>query len=96
MTSEPKCVASNPFNSTTYLPATSKQCPVKAMSAKTPARTLFMADGWRGELCRCADCAAGVYTADRGLEFLLDPEDTVHHYEAKGKQEQGQLKYSNY
>ena len=51
-----------------------------------------MADGWRGELCRCADCAAGVYTADRGLEFLLDPEDTVHHYEAKGKQEQGQFK----
>jgi len=65
-----------------------KQCPVKTMSAKTRPGTMFMADGWRAELCRCADCGAGVY-AGRELEFLLDPEDTVHHYEAKGKEEQG-------
>ena len=63
------------------------------MSDKRKPVTMFMADGWRGELCRCKDCAAGVYAA-RGLDFLLDPEDTVHSYEAKGKQEQGQLKYN--
>ena len=44
---------------------------------------------------RCAECADGVYAA-RGLEFLLDSEDTVHHYEAKGKQEQGMLKCSHF
>ena len=50
--------------------------------------TMFLGDGWRNELCRCADCTKA-YEAT-GLAFLLDPEDTVHHYEAKGKQEQGQ------
>ena len=50
--------------------------------------TMFLEGGWRGELCRCADCTTA-YEAT-GLAFLLDPEDTVHHYEAKGKQEQGQ------
>ena len=48
---------------------------------------MFLEGGWRGELCRCADCTT-TYEAT-GLAFLLDPEDTVHHYEAKGKQEQG-------
>ena len=63
------------------------------MSVKATPQTMFMSEGWRGELCRCAECADGVFAA-RGLEFLLDPEDTVHHYEAKGKQEQGTMKYS--
>ena len=67
---------------------------MKSLSAKETPRTMFMSEGWRGELCRCAECAGGVYAA-RGFEFLLDPEDTVHHYEAKGQQEQGTLKYSH-
>ena len=66
---------------------------VKKLLRKSPKKDIFLPLNCHPELCRCADCGAGVY-AGRELEFLLDPEDTVHHYEAKGKEEQGQCAFS--
>lgn len=43
--------------------------------------SLFMLQGWREELCKCSDCKKKYQ--DLSLDFLLDPEDTVHHYENK-------------
>jgi len=45
--------------------------------------TLFLTSGWREALCKCADCSK-MYSA-QDLEFLLDCEDTVHHYEEKSR-----------
>lgn len=43
---------------------------------------------WRTKLCRCTACAA-MYTKN-GVAFLLDDEDTVHVYLAKGKEKAAQ------
>ncbi len=55
----------------------------KTAKASPSPSSLFLVSGWREHLCRCAACAARY--AERRLEFLLDPEDTVHHYEEKSK-----------
>lgn len=43
---------------------------------------------WRTKLCRCTDCVA-MYTKN-GVAFLIDDEDTVHVYLAKGKEKAAQ------
>ncbi|XP_052867368.1 putative E3 ubiquitin-protein ligase UBR7 [Anopheles cruzii] len=43
----------------------------------------FWVGGWRKSLCQCKQCAA-LYR-EHAVEFLLDPEDTVQHYEDVGK-----------
>ena len=45
--------------------------------------TLFMTGEWRKNLCKCDKCLE-MYK-EKKVEFLLDDEDTVHHYEAKSK-----------
>ena len=56
----------------------------KAMK-NSPPSTLFMPQGWREQLCKCSDCVAKY--EELSLEFLLDAEDTVHHYESKADTE---------
>jgi len=41
--------------------------------------SLFMLQGWREQLCKCGDCKTKYHNLS--LEYLLDPEDTVHYYE---------------
>ena len=42
-----------------------------------------MLQGWREQLCKCADCTRKYQ--ELSLDYLLDLEDTVHHYENKGE-----------
>lgn len=46
--------------------------------------TTFWDEGWRSQLCKCNDCLA-MYARNR-VEFLTNENDTVHSYEAKGKE----------
>jgi hypothetical protein len=39
--------------------------------------SLFMMEGWRDELCNCSTCTK-MYQ-ELSLDFLIDPEDTVHY-----------------
>ena len=63
-------------------------CPLK--SAEKSSETgkvsaLFLPGGWRDQLCKCVDCQK-LYS-DKKIEFLLDPEDTVHFYESQAMNE---------
>ena len=62
-------------------------CPVKQLdvenSVASPLPSLFFSDGWRTKICKCSECDKNL--SNEGLEFLTDPEDTVHHYESKSK-----------
>mgnify|MGYP001271301495 CR=1 FL=1 len=51
----------------------------------SPPFSLFMLQGWREQLCKCSDCVAKYQ--ELSLEFLLDAEDTVHHYESNADTE---------
>ena len=62
-----------------------KQARIQNITTKPTA--LFMLQGWREELCKCSDCTK-MYQENR-LDFLLDPEDTVHYYEKKAETEKG-------
>ena len=53
---------------------------VQSLKLSKPA-TLFMLDGWREQLCKCSDCIKKYQ--ESSLDYLLDLEDTVHHYENK-------------
>ena len=65
------------------------KCVISSSSDPLPeARTLFMVDGWRNQLCRCSDCTKK-YEDDK-VSYLLNPEDTVHHYEEKSKEIKGE------
>lgn len=58
------------------------ECLVKAAGEQKP-QTLFFIGNWRDGLCKCEDCAT-IYR-NGSLEFLSNPEDTVHHYESESK-----------
>lgn len=45
--------------------------------------TTFWAEGWRSNLCQCVKCMK-VYHKNK-VEYIIDPEDSVHSYEEKGK-----------
>ena len=49
------------------------------------AKSLFMPENWRKNLCKCDDCLK-MYQ-DQNLSFLIDEEDTVHYYESQAKNE---------
>lgn len=52
---------------------------------ETKAKTLFLPTNWRKKLCQCDECLK-LYK-DQAVAFLVDPEDTVHHYESQAKNE---------
>jgi len=47
-------------------------------------KATFWPEGWRSKLCRCVKCL-DLYKAE-SVEFLVDEQDTVEFYEAKGKE----------
>jgi len=47
----------------------------------------WWSDGWRLKLCRCSECLE-MYEK-LGVLFLIDPEDALGAYEAKGKENGG-------
>lgn len=55
---------------------------------KTEAKTMFLIANWRQELCKCDDCLK-LYQ-ENNVKFLIDEEDTVHHYESQAKNEGSQ------
>jgi len=48
-------------------------------------KTLFLPTDWRKQLCKCDDCLK-LYRQEN-VAFLIDEEDTVHHYESQAKNE---------
>ena len=63
------------------------ECPLKRNEDSGKDRnpqTLFMVSNWRNQLCKCSNCEK-IYQSE-SIEFLTDPEDTVHFYEAKSKE----------
>jgi len=64
-----------------------KTCKRKVIVVEEPqkAKTLFMPQNWRKELCKCDECLK-LYR-DQSLSYLIDDEDTVHHYESQATNE---------
>jgi len=65
------------------------ECKLKVLKSKLnieskQATTTFWDENWRSQLCKCDECLK-LY-AEKNLEFLIDETDTVHYYEAKGKE----------
>ncbi|XP_037077298.1 putative E3 ubiquitin-protein ligase UBR7 [Pollicipes pollicipes] len=58
-------------------------CKLKSMPRLEGKGSLFWKMGWRRHLCTCDACKA-LYAAD-GVEFLLDEDDSVAAYEARGR-----------
>merc|ERR1719273_50872 len=55
--------------------------------SKSKPLSLFMPLGWRYQLCKCSSCKK-MYQ-ELSLAFLIDVEDTVHHYVSKSASEKG-------
>jgi len=49
--------------------------------------SLFLPIGWRKQVCQCLKCVN--LFKEAGIAFLTDETDTVHHYEEKAKESQG-------
>lgn len=49
-----------------------------------PTKATFWPESWRSQLCRCVSCL-DLYKTEN-VEFLIDEQDTVEYYEAKGKE----------
>ncbi|EGZ15531.1 hypothetical protein PHYSODRAFT_546283 [Phytophthora sojae] len=50
----------------------------------TTLRPTFWSSEWRGELCQCSSCVA--LFEKHGIAALLDPEDSLHVYEATARE----------
>jgi len=51
--------------------------------------TMFLSENWRDQLCRCEECLSMYKQLD--VAFIIDPVDTVHHYEAQARESKGQF-----
>lgn len=83
-------VVKNGHNSTesTTGDAVKEECKLKSLKLKLNIEckqgTTFWDEGWRSQLCKCEECL-NLYVKNK-VEFLIDETDTVHYYEAKGKE----------
>lgn len=57
--------------------------PILKNTSYMKGTTSFWAEGWRSNLCQCDKCMK-LYLHNK-LEYIIDPEDSVHSYEEKGK-----------
>lgn len=57
--------------------------PKITLSNESEDKATFWKDEWREKLCKCPVCLK-MY-GEKNVLYLLDSEDTVHHYEEKGK-----------
>ena len=64
---------------------TLKTCKRKVNEETQETKTLFMPQNWRKDLCKCDECQK-LYR-EQSLSYLIDEEDTVHHYESQAKNE---------
>ncbi|CAO1338841.1 unnamed protein product [Diamesa serratosioi] len=55
--------------------------------------TTFWTEGWRLNLCKCVNCLK-LYS-DNKVEYIIDPEDSVHSYEEKGKNNSRPTEFEN-
>ncbi|RLN90764.1 hypothetical protein BBJ28_00021334, partial [Nothophytophthora sp. Chile5] len=66
------------------------ECALKAKQQQleaeggTALRPTFWPHEWRENLCQCSTCVA--LLEKHGIAFLMDPEDTLHAYEASGRE----------
>ncbi|RLN26766.1 hypothetical protein BBJ28_00021841 [Nothophytophthora sp. Chile5] len=66
------------------------ECALKAKQQQleaeggTTLRPTFWPHEWRENLCQCSTCVA--LLEKHGIAFLMDPEDTLHAYEANGRE----------
>ncbi|XP_043192753.1 putative E3 ubiquitin-protein ligase UBR7 isoform X2 [Amphibalanus amphitrite] len=83
----PKKVSSaSPKNS----PKKESSCRLPSGKLPSPSKAkgaLFWKQGWRKLLCTCDDCKAMYQSSS--VEFLLDEEDSVAAYEARGRRDAG-------
>ncbi|KAG7380606.1 putative E3 ubiquitin-protein ligase ubr7 [Phytophthora pseudosyringae] len=70
--------------------ADSKECRLKVRQKQleaqgsTTLRPTFWSSDWRNDLCQCSSCVA--LFEKHGIAFLLDPEDSLHVYEASARE----------
>ncbi|EDV23722.1 uncharacterized protein TRIADDRAFT_57203 [Trichoplax adhaerens] len=60
-----------------------KRLQEKYKDIKCDISVMYFRDNWRSELCTCGDCKC-LYKS-HAVEFLLDPEDSIHVYEERSK-----------
>lgn len=69
------------------------ECLLEALQKRVveqPEHSTFWSEGWRSKLCRCCNCKE-MYE-DRNLGFLIDEDDTMQAYEARGLEAQEKAK----
>ncbi|GMF45219.1 unnamed protein product [Phytophthora fragariaefolia] len=70
--------------------AKTNECVLKAKQqlleaqGSTTLRPTFWSSEWRNDLCQCSSCVA--LLEKHGIAFLLDPEDSLHVYEASARE----------
>lgn len=66
-------------------------CTMPPKPLANPKGSCFWVEGWRSSLCTCKSCET-MYQKE-GLDFLLDPTDSVHAYEEAGKVNRHETQY---
>ncbi|XP_046606030.1 putative E3 ubiquitin-protein ligase UBR7 isoform X1 [Neodiprion virginianus] len=66
-------------------------CKIPLEPQSTSTGACFWAEGWRSSLCTCDSCKKTY--EESGIEFLLDPMDSVQIYEEAGKASQTESQY---
>lgn len=61
----------------------------EAVAKLEKSKPMFLCKNWREVLCRCQNCVD--FYNQKGVGYLLDPEDTIAEYEAMAKQKREQL-----
>ncbi len=77
--------ASNVLDESTSSLQDERKCKKVVPAILTETKTLFLPTNWRQDLCKCDDCLK-LYK-EQQISFLIDEEDTVHHYESLAKNE---------
>ncbi|XP_031131518.1 putative E3 ubiquitin-protein ligase UBR7 isoform X2 [Ipomoea triloba] len=61
----------------------------EAVAKLEKSKPMFLCKNWREVLCKCQNCVD--FYNQKGVGYLLDPEDTIAEYEAMAKQKREQL-----
>nr|GMD10446.1 putative E3 ubiquitin-protein ligase UBR7 [Ipomoea batatas] len=61
----------------------------EAVAKLEKSKPMFLCKNWREVLCKCQNCVD--FYNQKGVAYLLDPEDTIAEYEAMAKQKREQL-----
>lgn len=69
----------------------SEECKMPREWSAHPKGSCFWSEGWRMSLCSCKACKK-LYE-EKGITFLLDPNDSVHAYEEAGKVNKQESQY---